>query len=101
MSKQSQVGAILMALACAALVAAVLIYFGEAASAGPLDGIASKANDARDQIVIVGKAFIGVVAAVLFVLAATGKVAWMWVGMVVVAGAGLQSLTMIQTWLNG
>ena len=101
MSKQSQVSAMLMALACAALVAAVLIYFGEPAFAGPLDGIASKANDARDQIVIVGKAFIGVVAAVLFVLAATGKVAWMWVGMVVVAGAGLQSLTMIQTWLNG
>lgn len=101
MNNQSRVRTMWMALACAALVAAVLIYFGESSFAGPLDGIASKANDARDQIVVVGKAFIGVVAAVLFVLAATGKVAWMWVGMVVVAGAGLQSLTMIQTWLNG
>lgn len=69
-------------------------------AAGPLDGIANKANDARDQIITVGKAFIGVVAAVLFVLAATGRVAWMWVGMVVVAGAGLQGLQAIQTWLN-
>ena len=101
MNKQSQLSAMWMALACTVLAAAVLIYFGEPSLAGPLDGIASKANDARDQIVVVGKAFIGVVAAVLFVLAATGKVAWMWVGMVVVAGAGLQSLTMIQTWLNG
>lgn len=67
---------------------------------GPLDGIASKANDARDQIINVGKAFIGVVAAVLFVLAATGRVAWMWVGMVVVSGAGLQAIQVIQTWLN-
>src|SRR5258708_37577397 len=101
MNKQSQVSAVWMALACATLVAAVLIHFGEPTFAGPLDGIANKANDARDQMIVVGKAFIGVVAAVLFVLAATGKVAWMWVGMVVVAGAGLQSLTMIQTWLNG
>jgi hypothetical protein len=101
MNKHSQVSTMWMAFLCTALAAAVLIYFGELSFAGPLDGIASKANDARDQIVIVGKAFIGVVAAVLFVLAATGKVAWMWVGMVVVAGAGLQSLSMIQSWLNG
>jgi hypothetical protein len=71
-----------------------------AQTSGPLDGIASKANDARDQIINVGKAFIGVVAAVLFVLAATGRVAWMWVGMVVVSGAGLQAIQVIQTWLN-
>jgi hypothetical protein len=101
MMKERNNRAVWAALACLALAAAVLTYFGEPSLAGPLDGIASKANDARDQIVIVGKAFIGVVAAVLFVLAATGKVAWMWVGMVVVAGAGLQSLSMIQTWLNG
>ena len=101
MMNHSKVSAAWMAFLCTALVAAVLIYLCEPSFAGPLDGIASKANDARDQIVIVGKAFIGVVAAVLFVLAATGKVAWMWVGMVVVAGAGLQSLTTIQAWLNG
>src|SRR5450432_3615423 len=98
MMNQSKVGAAWLAFLCTALVAAVLIHFCEPSLAGPLAGIASKANDARDQIIVVGKAFIGVVAAVLFVLAATGKVAWMWVGMVVVAGAGLQSLTMIQTW---
>jgi hypothetical protein len=68
--------------------------------AGPLDSITNKANDARDQVVTVGKAFIGLVAAVLFVLAATGKVSWYWVGMVVIAGAGLQGLQSIQSWLN-
>src|SRR5258707_14246783 len=101
MMNHSKVSAAWVAVLSPALVAAVLIYLCEPSFAGPLDGIASKANDARDQIIVVGKAFIGVVAAVLFVLAATGKVAWMWVGMVVVAGAGLQSLTIIQTWLNG
>lgn len=101
MMKEPTDRAVWTAFACIAVATVMLIYLGEPSLAGPLDGIASKANDARDQIVIVGKAFIGVVAAVLFVLAATGKVAWMWVGMVVVAGAGLQSLSMIQTWLNG
>jgi hypothetical protein len=101
MSKDPKTRAAWVAFLCTALVASVLIYLSDPSFAGPLDGIASKANDARDQIVVLGKAFIGVVAAVLFVLAATGKVAWMWVGMVVVAGAGLQTLTSIQTWLNG
>src|ERR1700749_4108021 len=92
-----------LTLAAAAVAVLILSHLDPAwaqTTGGPLDGIASKANDARDQIINVGKAFIGVVAAVLFVLAATGRVAWMWVGMVVVSGAGLQAIQVIQIWLN-
>src|SRR5438309_11896504 len=84
----------------AVAVAIVLLVDPTIVLAGPLDSITNKANDARDQVISVGKAFIGLVAAVLFVLAATGKVSWYWVGMVVVAGAGLQGLQSIQSWLN-
>jgi hypothetical protein len=87
-------------LVCLALVAVVLVIDPALVYAGPLDSITNKANDARDQVVTVGKAFIGLVAAVLFVLAATGKVSWYWVGMVIIAGAGLTGLQAIQSWLN-
>ena len=81
-------------------VAVVLLLEPSLVHAGPFDAITNKANDARDQVVSIGKAFVGLVAAVLFVLAATGRVSWYWVGMVVVAGAGLQGLQSIQAWLN-
>jgi hypothetical protein len=89
--------------ACAFLVAAVMLFWPDFAShalAGPLDGIASKGLDARDQLITVGKALIGVITVVLFIMAAMGKVPWMWVGMVVVAGAGLSAVPTIQSWLN-
>jgi hypothetical protein len=90
------------ALAAVALaVAAVVLFTAELAlAAGPLDAIARKGNDARDQIVMLGKVAIGIVAAALFCLAAFGQVAWRWVLMVVVAGAGLQAIDTIQTWIN-
>ncbi|MDB5406356.1 MAG: hypothetical protein JWL84_1268 [Rhodospirillales bacterium] len=89
--------------ACALLVAALLLLWPDLASyalAGPLDSIASKGNDARDQLITVGKAFIGVVTVALFIMAAAGKVPWMWVGMVIIAGAGLTAVPTIQSWLN-
>ena len=87
-------------LVLSSVVAVILFVDPTLAHAGPLDSITNKANDARDQVVNLGKAFIGLIAAVLFVLAATGKVSWYWVGMVIVAGAGLQGLQAIQSWLN-
>ena len=88
---------------CALLfVTAMLLWpdFLASALAGPLDSIASKGNDARDQLITVGKAFIGLITAALFIMAAAGKVPWMWVGMVVVAGAGLTAVPTIQAWLT-
>src|SRR5437588_2318131 len=84
------------------LAAAVLAWpdFSAAVSAGPLDSIASKGNDARDQLITVGKAFIGLITVALFIMAAAGKVPWMWVGMVIVAGAGLTAVPTIQSWLT-
>jgi len=84
------------------LAAAMLVWpdFSAVALAGPLDSIASKGNDARDQLITVGKAFIGLITVALFIMAAAGKVPWMWVGMVVVAGAGLTAVPTIQTWLT-
>jgi hypothetical protein len=89
-----------LALVLFAVVLVILALDPTLVHAGPLDSITNKANDARDQVVNLGKAFIGLIAAVLFVLAATGKVSWYWVGMVIVAGAGLQGLQAIQSWLN-
>lgn len=89
--------------ACALLVAAVVLFWPDLASyasAGPLDSIASKGNDARDQLITVGKAFIGLITVALFIMAAAGKVPWMWVGMVIVAGAGLTAVPTIQSWLT-
>jgi hypothetical protein len=81
---------------------AMLIWpdFSAVVFAGPLDSIASKGNDARDQLITVGKAFIGLITAALFIMAAAGKVPWMWVGMVIVAGAGLTAVPTIQAWLT-
>ncbi len=88
---------------CALLLAAAMLLWPDisaSALAGPLDSIASKGNDARDQLITVGKAFIGLITVALFIMAAAGKVPWMWVGMVVVAGAGLTAVPTIQTWLT-
>lgn len=88
---------------CALTVAAVMLLWPDFASvvlAGPLDSIATKGNDARDQLITVGKALIGVITVALFIMAAAGKVPWMWVGMVVVAGAGLTAVPTIQSWLT-
>jgi hypothetical protein len=88
---------------CALLFATALLVwpeFSASALAGPLDSIASKGNDARDQLITVGKAFIGLVTVALFIMAAAGKVPWMWVGMLVVAGAGLTAVPTIQAWLT-
>jgi hypothetical protein len=89
--------------AMALIAAAILLFWPEIialAQAGPLDSIAQKGNDTRDQLITVGKAFIGVVTVALFILAAAGKVPWVWVGMVVIAGAGLSAVPTIQSWLN-
>jgi len=88
---------------CALLLAAAMLLWPDisaSALAGPLDSIASKGNDARDQLITVGKAFIGLITVALFIMAAAGKVPWMWVGMVVVAGAGLTAVPTIQAWLT-
>jgi hypothetical protein len=94
--------AVLIASGALLLAAALLLWpdFPASALAGPLDAIASKGNDARDQLITVGKAFIGLITAALFIMAAAGKVPWMWVGMVVVAGAGLTAVPTIQAWLT-
>jgi hypothetical protein len=94
--------AVLIAFGALLLAAAILLWpdFLGSALAGPLDSIASKGNDARDQLITVGKAFIGLITAALFIMAAAGKVPWMWVGMVVVAGAGLTAVPTIQAWLT-
>jgi hypothetical protein len=87
--------------AVALAVAAAVVFNADAVlAAGPLDAVARKGEDARDQIVMLGKVAIGIVAAVLFCLAAFGQVSWKWVMMVVVAGAGLQAIDSIQTWIN-
>lgn len=70
-------------------------------SGGPMSSVVTKTNEARDIVVTIGKAAVGLVAAVLFFLAIGGKVAWHWVIMVVVAGAGLTGLDAIVGWING
>src|SRR5690242_20324731 len=89
-------------LTALALAVAALVVFNAdiVLAAGPLDSVARKGEEARDQIVMLGKVAIGIVAAVLFCLAAFGQVAWRWVLMVVVAGAGLQAIDTIQNWIN-
>jgi hypothetical protein len=89
--------------ACALSVAAVMLFWPDLISfavAGPLDSIATKGNDARDQLITVGKAFIGVITVALFIMAAAGKVPWIWVGMIIVAGGGLTAVPTIQSWLT-
>jgi hypothetical protein len=94
--------AVLIAFGALLLAGGMLLWpeFSASAFAGPLDAIASKGNDARDQLITVGKAFIGLITVVLFIMAAAGKVPWMWVGMVIVAGAGLTAVPTIQAWLT-
>ena len=94
--------AVLIASGALLLGLAMLLWpdFLGSALAGPLDSIALKGNDARDQLITVGKAFIGLITVALFIMAAAGKVPWMWVGMVVVAGAGLTAVPTIQAWLT-
>jgi hypothetical protein len=87
--------------ACALALAAVFLFDASAVmAAGPLDSVARKGEDARMQIVMLGKVAIGIVAAVLFCLAAFGQVAWKWVIMVVVAGAGLTGIDAVTSWIN-
>lgn len=66
----------------------------------PFGSITTKANQTRDHLVTIGQAVIGVVAAALFIMAAFGRVQWYWVGMAVVAGAGLTGIDAIQAWVN-
>jgi len=75
--------------------------FAQLSGAGPMSSIVTKTNEARDIVVTVGKAGVGLVAAVLFVMALMGKVAWTWVILAVVAGAGLTGLDAIVSWING
>lgn len=96
---------ILLLIGCVCLVAFVVAIVPEAwaqvAGGGPMASVVTKTNEARDIVVTVGKAAVGLVAAVLFAMALAGKVAWHWVIMVVVAGAGLTGLDAIVSWING
>lgn len=74
--------------------------WAQIAGGGPMGSVVTKTNEARDIVVTVGKAAVGLVAAVLFAMALAGKVAWHWVIMVVVAGAGLTGLDAIVGWIN-
>lgn len=74
--------------------------WAQIASGGPMGSVVTKTNEARDIVVTVGKAAVGLVAAVLFGMALAGRVAWHWVIMVVVAGAGLTGLDAIVGWIN-
>lgn len=67
---------------------------------GPMGAIVTKTNETREMLVMIGKAAVGVVAAVLFLMALGGRVAWHWVIMVIVAGAGLTGLDAIVNWIN-
>jgi hypothetical protein len=88
-------------LALALVAGCLVLGFADGAlAADPFGSIVTKANDARDQLVTIGKAAIGVVIAALFILAAFGRVQWYWVGCAVVAGAGLVGIEAIQGWIN-
>ena len=67
---------------------------------GPMGSIVTKTNETREMLVMIGKAAVGVVAAILFLMALGGRVAWHWVIMVIVAGAGLTGLDAIVNWIN-
>lgn len=94
--KELTAGALLGALATLAFVAAT----EPALAQDPFGSIVSKTDDARRQLVIIGQAVTGLMAAVLLVLAMSGRVAWKWVVCVVAAGAGLTGLDAIQQWIN-
>lgn len=84
----------------AVLVATAPEAWAQIAGGGPMGSVVTKTNEARDIVVTVGKAAVGLVAAVLFAMALAGRVAWHWVIMVVVAGAGLTGLDAIVGWIN-
>lgn len=96
---------ILLLVGCVCLITLVVATTPEAwaqlGGGGPMGSVVTKTNEARDIVVTVGKAAVGLVAAVLFAMALAGKVAWHWVIMVVVAGAGLTGLDAIVSWING
>ncbi|WP_162915200.1 TrbC/VirB2 family protein [Desertibaculum subflavum] len=88
-------------LACAIVAALICISLIDASLAqDPFGSITTKANQTRDHLVTIGQAVIGVVAAALFIMAAFGRVQWYWVGMAIVAGAGLTGIDAIQAWIN-
>lgn len=66
----------------------------------PFASITTRAESARDQIVVIGQAASGLVAAVLLVLAMFKVVNWGWVAFAVFATAGLSAIGPIQDWLN-
>ncbi len=78
----------------------IFVVSGDAFGQQPFDSIVTKTESARDQIITIGQAVTGLMAAVLLVLAMGGRVAWKWVICVVAAGAGLTGLDAIQTWIN-
>jgi hypothetical protein len=88
-------------LACVVVVAIVsLCLIDPSLAQDPFGSITTKANQTRDHLVTIGQAVIGVVAAALFIMAAFGRVQWYWVGMAIVAGAGLTGIDAIQAWIN-
>jgi fatty acid desaturase len=92
----------ILPLAVATLVVAALIDDASAQLLGnsPMSSVVAKTNETRQMLVTIGKAAVGVIAAVLFLMALGGRVAWHWVIMVVVAGAGLTGLDSIVAWIN-
>lgn len=93
---------------CLSLIAAAILLSAVDASDGmaqlignsPMSSVVAKTNETRQMLVSIGKAAVGVVAAILFLMALGGRVAWHWVIMVVVAGAGLTGLDSIVAWIN-
>lgn len=95
-TKELTIGALLGAFVILAFLAAQ----NGALAADPFGSIVTKAEDARNQLVTIGQAVTGLMAAVLLVLAMSGRVAWKWVVCVVAAGAGLTGLDAITEWIN-
>jgi hypothetical protein len=95
---------LLSGVALAAAVACSMIFAPDALAqlggTSPMSSVVAKTNETREMLVTLGKAGVGVVAAVLFLMALGGKVAWHWVIMVIVAGAGLTGLDSLVGWIN-
>jgi hypothetical protein len=92
----------ILPFALATLLLAALVDDASAQLLGnsPMSSVVAKTNETRQMLVTIGKAAVGVIAAVLFLMALGGRVAWHWVIMVVVAGAGLTGLDSIVAWIN-
>jgi hypothetical protein len=92
------------ALALSASMALLVLFapdvWAQFGGSGPMGSIVTKTNETREMLVMIGKAAVGVVAAILFLMALGGRVAWHWVIMVIVAGAGLTGLDAIVNWIN-